>query len=200
MASDDSGPEWILSSAPTASESSNGQDDELLRAARRVWPHVHAHATRALGEKKDDPENATLAAEIWEGVLQSIAGTLHRLRTSCTEISNIDSYLVGTFRHRFYRTRRRQQRREQTIQLVASINELDALAVKQGLHALGNFEQHVLAREIFVLMDRWMRRVWTARRYGYSWKSIAIHFGLDESRVKMKFRYKLSLLRVRLGG
>jgi hypothetical protein len=199
MASDDSGPDWVLSSGPTASESGKGRD-ELVLAARRVWPHIHAQATRALGEKKDDPENATLAAEVWEGVLQSISRTMHRLSTSCAEISNIDSYLIGTFRHRFYRTRLRQRRREQTIQLVASINELDALAVKQGLHVLGNFEQYVLAREIFVLMDRWMRRVWTARRYGYSWKAIAIHFGLDESRVKMKFRYKLSLLRVRLGG
>jgi hypothetical protein len=86
------------------------------------------------------------------------------------------------------------------IQLVASINELDVLARKQGLHAEVDFERQVLAKEIFSLMDKWMKRVWTARRYGYSWRTIGRHLGIGEDRVKMKFRYKLSILRTRLGA
>lgn len=200
MPSDDPGPEWIISSfLPTTSTDSTSQE-ELLLSARRAWPHVHAHASRELGDKRDDPENATLAAEVWEGVLKSIARSLHRLRVSCTEIANMDSYLIGAFRHRFNRARHRQQKREQMIQLVASISELDALARKQGLHASVDFERRVLAKEVFSFMDKWMKRVWTARRYGYSWKNIGRHLGIGEDRVKMKFRYKLTILRVRLGG
>jgi hypothetical protein len=200
MPNDDPGPEWIIANClPTTSTDSTDQE-ELLRSARRVWPHVHAHANRELGDRRDDPENVTLAAEVWEGVLQSIARSLHRLRTSCAEIANMDSYLIGAFRHRFNRTRYRQQRREQVIQLVASLNELEVLAGKQRLYAAVDFEGRVLAKEILALMDFWLRTVWTARQYGYSWKQIAEFMGTGEQRAKMKFRYKLSILRVRLGG
>ena len=197
MPSDDPGPEWIISGGLPATSAHDNTQDELLISARRAWPHVHAHASRELGHKRNDPENATLAAEVWEGVLQSIARSLRVCRT---EIANMDSYLIGTFRHRFNRARHRQQKREQMIQLVASISELDALAKKQGLHTANDFERQVLAKEIFRLMDKWMKRVWTARRYGYSWRTIGRYLGLGEDRVKMKFRYKLSILRTRLGA
>jgi hypothetical protein len=200
MPSEDSGPEWIISSRLPATSADNAAQDELLQSARRAWPHAHAHASRELGHKRDDPENATLAAEVWEGVLQSIARSIHRLRVSCADIANMDSYLIGTFRHRFNRARHRQQKREQMIQLVASLSELDAIAMKRGLHTAVDFERRVLAKEVFSLMDKWMKRVWIARQYGYSWRKIGCHLGIGADRAKMKFRYKLSILRVRLGG
>jgi hypothetical protein len=43
---------------------------------------VLARANRELGDRRDDPENVTLAAEVWEGVLQSIARS-RLLRTLC---------------------------------------------------------------------------------------------------------------------
>lgn len=178
MPSDDPGPEWIISTCLPATSARDNTQNELLLSARRVWPHVHAHANRELAGKRDDPENATLAAEVWEGVLQSIARSLHRLRLCCPEIADMDSYLIGTFRHRFHRARHRQQRREHMIQLVASIGELDVLASKQGLHASVDFERRVLAKEVFSLMDKWMKRVWTMRRYGFSWKKIGRHLGI----------------------
>jgi hypothetical protein len=47
-------------------------------------------------------------------------------------------------------------------------------------------------------MDRWLKRVWIARQYGYSWKEIAEFLGTGEERAKVKFRYKLSMLRIQL--
>jgi len=198
MPSSDPGPEWIISNCLPATPADKANQEELIDSARRVWPHVHAHANRELGRQRDDPENVTLAAEIWEGVLQSIARSLHRLSTSCAEIANMDSYLIGAFRHRFSRARRRQLRREQTLQLVASANELDVIAAKQGFRAYVDFERRILAKEILALMDGWLRRVWTAREYGYSWREIASFLASGEQRTKMKFRYKLSILRDRL--
>jgi hypothetical protein len=198
MPSDNPGPNWIISCLPTST--TGNVPDELLRSARRVWPRVQAHAKREFGNRQDDPENATLAAEVWEGVLQSIARSLRRLRVSCSEIVNMDSYLVGAFEHRFNRTRLRQRRREQTIQLVASVSELDALARRRNLQMSADIEGRILAKEVFSLMDRWLKRVWTARQYGYSWKQIAEYLGTGEKRAKVKFKYKLSSLRVQLRG
>jgi DNA-directed RNA polymerase specialized sigma24 family protein len=199
MSVSDPGPDWIISNGLPTTPTDKRKQEALLQSARRVWPHLHAHVNRELGSRRNDPENITLAAEIWEGVLQSIAGSLHRLRTSCAEVANLDSYLIGAFRHRFARARRRQQRRERLIQLVASANELDVLAAKRGLRASADFERRILAKEILALMDAWLRRVWTARQYGYSWKEIAEYLGTGEQRTKMKFKYKLCILRDRLG-
>jgi len=197
MPNDDRGPNWIISSS-LPSSTDDSIPNELLLSARRVWPRVLAQARRELGQRRDDPENATLAAEVWEGMLQSIARSLHRLRVSCGEIANMDSYLIGAFQHRFNRRRFRQQRREQTIRLVASVNELDALAKSRSLRPSVDFEDHILAREVFSQMDPWLKKVWTARQYGYSWKEIAGFLGTGEDRAKVKFAYKLSALRVRL--
>ena len=200
MPSDDPGPEWIISNCSPATLPDSNNQDEFLLSARRVWPYVQAHARRELGSRHDDPENATLAAEVWEGVLRSVALSLHRLRVSFADIANLDSYLVGVFRHRFNRIRRRDQRREQTIQLVASLSELDAIAKQRGMHASFDVERHILARQAIGFMDQWTKRIWIARQYGYSWKDVAVFVGITEGRIKMRFRYKLLKLRGRLGG
>lgn len=198
MDSDDPVPEWILSSCSSATVTDADGEEQLLLSARRVWPYVRAHASRELGRRQDDPENATLAAEVWEGVLRSIVRSLRRLRISNTAIANMDSYLIGAFRHRFSRIRIRQKKREQTIQLVATTTELDALAAKCGWHSAIDFERRIFAKQIFGFMDQWMRRVWTARQYGYSWREIGLCLNKGEDSVKMKFKYRLSKLRSRL--
>ena len=52
-------------------------DDELITVASRLWPRVQAHARRELANKNSD-ESVALAAEVWEGVLQSVSKTLQR--------------------------------------------------------------------------------------------------------------------------
>ena len=198
MDSDDPVPEWIISSCSSATVPDADGEEQLLLSARRVWPYVRALASRELGWRRDDPENATLAAEVWEGVLRSIVRSLRRLRISNTAIANMDSYLMGAFRHRFSRIRIRQKKREQTIQLVATTTELDVLAAKRGWHSVIDFERRIFAKQIFGFMDQWMRRVWTARQYGYSWKEIGLCLNKGEDSVKMKFKYRLSKLRSRL--
>jgi DNA-directed RNA polymerase specialized sigma24 family protein len=155
--------------------------------------------SRALGRQQHDPENATLAAEVWEDVLQSIGRSLGQVRVSSAEIGDMDAYLMGAFRHRFNRIRRLQRKRERTILLVATAAELDALAAKRGLYAVIDFERWILAKEVFAVMDRWTRRVWTARQYGYSWNEIAGCLNKAEGSVKMRFKYRLTRLRVQLG-
>jgi DNA-directed RNA polymerase specialized sigma24 family protein len=198
--SDDPRPDWIISSCFSGSGPGVTGQEQLTHSARRVWPYVCSHVSRELGAQRHDPENATLAAEVWEDVLQSVARSLGRSRVCSAEIDDMDAYLVGVFRHRFNRIRSRQKQRERTIQLIATAAELDAIAAKRGLYAVFDCERRVLAKEVFGVMDQWLRRVWTARQYGYSWKEIAGPLNKPEASVKVRFRYKLARLRVRFGG
>ena len=202
MPSQELGPEWVILRylPPTSPDNKHNYQRALVAAARRVWPYAQAHAQRELPRVRSDPESDMLATEVWEGALRSLARSFHRGKASSGDIGNLDSYLIGTFRHRFSRACRRQKRREKTILLVASAPELDAIAQKQGLHASLDLDQRVLAQEVIARMDRWLRRVWTAQQYGYSWKEIAQHTGLAEQCAKSRFKYRLSRLRLRLGG
>ena len=65
-------------------------------------------------------------------------------------------------------------------------------------HSVVDFERRIFAKQVFGFMDQWMRRVWTARQYGYSWKEIGLCLNKGEDSVKMKFKYRLSKLRSRL--
>ncbi|HEV3041190.1 MAG TPA: hypothetical protein VHA33_25715 [Candidatus Angelobacter sp.] len=59
-------------------------------------------------------------------------------------------------------------------------------------------DQDLQIREIVACMDSWMKDVWTARMYGYSWSDIGQMMGLTEPQIKMRFRYAISRIRQRL--
>jgi len=52
-----------------------GIDEELLAAAREAWPHILAHARSELAGKEFGRERTAIAAEVWDGVLRSVAKT-----------------------------------------------------------------------------------------------------------------------------
>src|SRR6202007_777852 len=100
-------------------------DEELLGAARKAWPHVLAHVRGELFDKESGPERTALAADIWERVLRSVTKTRQRKSDRRPPISDLESYLIGVFHHRFNRVLRQEQRRVETIDLVASVADLE---------------------------------------------------------------------------
>jgi DNA-directed RNA polymerase specialized sigma24 family protein len=190
--------EWaIFTSRRDKTGNSLPLPDELLAAARAAWPEILAQVRR---ERIDRPgtDKTSLAADIWEQVLQSVSKTLLRKRAARSRITNLQSYLIGAFRHRFNRELKRERRRGETIQLVESIEELERLKGAQDARSASDLERAITVREIAAHMDEWTRHVWEARQVGYSWKEIALHLGQSEQSVKMKFRYGLEKTRKRL--
>ena len=103
MPSPELNPDWVLSSSPSETRAQPlHPDNELISVASRLWPRVQAHARRALANKNSD-ESVTLAAEVWEGVLQSVAKTRQRRNGKGAEILDLEAYLFGAFHHRFNR-------------------------------------------------------------------------------------------------
>ena len=200
MSSHDVGPEWILSTPDGSGKTlSQHTDNELIVVARRLWPRVQAHARRERGNTSFD-DSLVLASEVWEGVLQSVSKTLHRLDGKSAQIVDLDGYLFGAFHHRFNRAMKKERRRQEMIQLVPLSRDLELFAGAQDSKAVHDLERSVLVKEVTENMDAWTRKVWIARHYGYSWKEVAEHVGLREQQAKLRFRYAMGKLRARLGG
>jgi len=116
------------------------------------------------------------------------------------EIRDLEAYLLGTFYHRLSRALKKEERREETIHLVSSVQELDLLGAPSRAEREQDIEGAVHAREILDRMDAWSRKVWIAREYGYSWKQIGRVLGIPADNVMLRFRRRMKVLRARLSG
>jgi len=199
MGKEDPYGEWVLfgnnreeGREPVAS------DEELLAAAREAWPHMLAHVRGELGGKEFARERRALAAEVWDGVLRSVAKTRQRAKDHRPPISDLQAYLIGAFHHRFNRMLKREQRRMETIELVSSDADLEQIESAVDTKWAEELERAITVRQITNHMDGWTKKAWQARQYGYSWKDIAAWSGVSEQTAKKKFEYGLEKTRQRI--
>ena len=199
MPSPDLNPDWVLSNSSSENKAQPLQNDaELTAVASRLWPRVRAHARRELAKRNSDDE-VVLAAEVWEGVLQSVSKTLQRRNGKGPGIVDLEAYLFGVFHHRFNRALKKERRRRETIELVPSTRDLEQLPGAWDAKSSRDLEHSIQVKEVVQNMDDWTRRVWTAKQYGYSWREIAEHVGLGEQAAKARFHNALRKLAARLG-
>jgi DNA-directed RNA polymerase specialized sigma24 family protein len=196
MPAPEPGPEWVLSGANPRLDPAT--ESELSKAARSAWPKALAHVRQVQARDPFD-DDGILVAEVWESVLQSVSGTLDRMNGRRGEIGDLEAYLLGSFYHRLGRALKKEERREETIHLVSSAQELELLD-KTSRSVQDDIEGKVHAREILDRMDEWSRRVWIAREYGYTWKQIGDVLGTPGDSVMLRFRRRMKILRERLFG
>ena len=192
MSNSELNPEWVLSNSRQLEN-----NPELTEIASRLWPRVRAHARKQLANQNAD-DSETLAAEVWESVLRSVAKTLGRHHETTPAVLNLESYLFGAFLHRFNRALKRERRRQEIIKPVAT-RELEQLPGARDWKSADGMERSLQVQEVMDSMDAWTRRVFAARLYGYTWKEIAELHELSESKAKLRFRYALRRLAARLG-
>ncbi len=191
--------DWVLFGGQREASGQNvAMDDELLAAAREAWPHMLAHVRGELGGKEFARERRALAAEVWDGVLRSVAKTRQRNRDHRPPISDLQAYLIGAFHHRFNRMLKREQRRIETIELVSSDADLEQIEGALDTKWAEELERAITVRQIVNHMDGWTKKAWQARQYGYSWKEIAAWSGVSEQTAKKKFEYGLEKTRQRI--
>ena len=199
MPSPELNPDWVLSSNSRNNKAQPlAHEDELITVASRLWPRVQAHARRERANQNSD-DNVALAAEVWEGVLQSVSKTLQRRNGKGSGIVDLEAYLFGAFHHRFNRALKKERRRQETIELVPSSRDLEQLPGARDLKSARDLELSIQVKEVIQNMDDWTRRAWAAKVYGYTWREIAENMGLSEHQTKLRFGYALRKLAVRLG-
>jgi DNA-directed RNA polymerase specialized sigma24 family protein len=198
MSSQEVGPEWILSSFTSPSPRTQDHINELVAVARRLWPRIQAHAVKEQPQKSPD-EAITIASDVWESTLQSVGKTIVRSNGRGIQIRDVDAYLFGIFIHRFNRALRKERKRRQMFQYFPSTRDLEVLRQAHDSKAARDIERSAQAKEAVQNLDEWPRKVWIARKYGYSFPEIASFFGMSEAQVKLRFRYALARLRDKLG-
>jgi len=198
MSSQEVGPEWVLSSFTSPSHGTQDHINELVAVARQLWPRIQAHAVKEQPGQSPD-EAIAIACDVWEAALQSVGKTIVRSNGRGIRIRHIDAYLFGIFIHRFNRALRKERKRRQMFQYFASTRELELLRQAHDSRAARDIEQSVQAKEAVQNLDEWPRKVWIARKYGYSFPEIASFLGMSEAQVKLRFRYALARLREKLG-
>src|ERR1700686_1717311 len=124
MPAPEPGPEWVLSGVSPRSDSA--AESELLKAARSAWPKALVHVRQVQSQNPFD-DDGILVAEVWESVLQYVSRTLTRTNGMRGEIEDLETYLLGSFYHRLRRALKKEQRREEKIRLVSSVEELEVL-------------------------------------------------------------------------
>jgi hypothetical protein len=164
-------------------------DDDLISAAREVWPRALGHAKKELRAEGLGSESASLAAQVWERVLRSVSRTRQRYSDHLLPISDLQSYLFGAFVHRFNRTLLREEKRAETIELVSSSLDLERMENAQNAEWVEELERAITISQITDRMDSWTKKVWQARQYGYSWKEISLWLGATEEQARKKFEY-----------
>jgi DNA-directed RNA polymerase specialized sigma24 family protein len=189
--------EWVLllGTSQVPDGPPHAIDEELLGSARKAWPHVLAHVRGELFDKALGPERTALAADIWDQVLRSVAKTRQRNQDHRPPISDLESYLIGVFHHRFNRVLKKEQKRAETVELVSSALDLERFEAALDTGWAEQLERAITVRQITDRMDGWTRKVWQARQYGYSWKDISRWLDVTEQQAKMKFQYNLEKIR-----
>jgi hypothetical protein len=188
--------DWVLFPA-SESDSKNPPaiDDELILAAREVWPRVLSHAKKELHANGLSSDSASIAAPVWERMLRSVSKTRQRNTDLRQPIADLRSYLFLAFVHRFNRAVQQEQKHAERLELVSSSVDLERLENAQDCGWVEQLERAIAIREISDRMDGWTRKVWQARQYGYTWKEISLWLGVSEQQAKMKFQYGLEKTR-----
>jgi hypothetical protein len=188
--------DWVLFSTQEENNQSPVEpDEELLSAARAAWPRALAHAKREFSRERLGSDGATFAVQVWERLLRSVSKTRQRDLEHRPRISDLETYLIGAFRHRFTRVLLRERKRAETIELVSSTVDLERIETAKRTEWVEELERAIAVRQIIDQMDSWTKKVWQAREYGYSWKEISGWLGFTEDQTRKKFEYGIEKTR-----
>ena len=190
--------EWVLFGDKDGAARLVGIDDELLAAAREAWPSMLAHVRTELAGKEFGPERTAIAAELWDRLLRSVAKTRQRKTNHRPPISDLQSYLIGAFHHRFNKFLKKEHRRLETIELLSYDTDLERIENALDTTWVEELEKAITVRQIANHMDAWARKALQAKQYGYSWKQIAKWSALSEQAAKKKFEYAVDKARQRI--
>jgi len=178
---------------------SDGFADNLREAARRVWPRVLAVARRELANKYSAEEGKIMTVESWEDALLSVSATLKRHKKTNT-VQDLEAFLVGTFEHRLARAVVKEKSLSKVVEFRRSEEDSEDIKSARIEDWVPDLENDILVRELLRRMDDWTRKVFLEIRFGFKWREIAKHLGMNQQQVKMRFQRNIEQLKREIEG
>ncbi len=146
-----------------AGKNQSASDDELIVAAREVWPRALVHAEKELNANGLSSDSASMAAPVWEQMLRSVSKTRRRNTDHPQAIADLQSYLFLAFVHRFNRAVQQEQKHAERIELVSSSVDLEHIQSAQDIGWVKPKNSAAFAGSCLP----WLLAV-NSRRYGYA--------------------------------
>jgi hypothetical protein len=131
---------------------------EVIITAPKVWPRVAAVVANELKREGSGRDAEALAAEIWEGVLRSVAKALQRKGDSSSTVRNFEPYLAA-FHHSFHRFQRAERGRRDRFQPASASLDLGLVEGAQDTEWVLELERAITIRQIIDRMDPWTKRL-----------------------------------------
>src|SRR5208282_6076871 len=107
-------------------------------------------------------DRTALAADVRERLLRSVAKTRQRSRDYQPPISELQSYLIGAFHHRFNRLLRSEHKRQETIELVAWTADRELIEGAVDTEWAAEVERAITLKRTANRKDGWTKKVWQA--------------------------------------
>lgn len=158
----------------------------VLDAAEKIGRRAMEHAERLL----IDPAVAA-------GLLEEAAATVSRAVASKghgpqNEVRDLPAYLFRAFIRRVNRAKKRQLNQEGAVQALG----LDSAP---SINPRADLELKILVDELMTRCDPVTRDMFYRRVQGFSWKEIAVSYGISHNAAKSRFSQALRRLGARLG-
>lgn len=141
--------EWFLFPA-SEGESKNPppNDDELILAAREVWPRVIAHAKKELRANGLTADSDSMAAQVWERMLRSVSRTRQRNSDRPQAIADLQSCLFLAFVHRFNRGHSKNRNMPSGLSLFRPVLTLNLSKVPKMLGGSKNWNDQLQSEKL----------------------------------------------------
>jgi hypothetical protein len=174
---------------PLQDELGRPKDPAILSAAQHNWTRVLAYARR-------QGQDASVAADVMEGVAGAVASLKLRRPQLFQRINNLEVYL-------FWAAIRRLNKlaaKEPFLEYVGSLDDLNSLAgLRQSSSAL-DIENQALAKELMGFLSERIRFLFSNQAMGYKWPEIAESMGTTALRLRVQFSEGIAAARKRILG
>jgi len=185
---------WPLFTARISGRAPTENEARLLEASRRLWPAVLATVQKLVSDQADIPSDPqSIATARWEEVLSSVLKTMDKV--GAENISDLDSYLFAIFSFRLRRYLAKERKRRQIIEFVPDSNDLANMEGAKDTSWVKTIDSGIALREALDRTDDWFRAMAWCYCHDFSWKDIAVLFGLTKEKARQRFEYGIRKLR-----
>ena len=162
-------------------------EQDLVDAAERNWARIDAYARRY-------QQDTARTSNLLEATLLALSRARKSNGRLMRPIRNLDNYLYWAFVRRL----NRRLATEPKIDLVGSIQDLEAHSDIRATAVSPSIEEELLVKEVMTFLDEKTREMFSLRKTGYSWRDAAGTLKITANNAQARFSQGLKRAQARI--